>query len=204
MRPGSAQQVGGQAFNLNAYYKNASNMLDDTQLLNTAISQPYNFASGFAYGAELSVVGKLGEHFSNFLNYSYEIAEGQGISGGIFAFPEGTDTGGGYQFLDHVQVHTANAGLTWASGGFWASASGLYGSGLRTGPDNSLSLPEHLSFDLTAGYAFSSNSWFGNWKLSADLLNALDDAYPITVANGFNGSHYAAGRELMLHLSKAL
>ena len=31
-----------------------------------------------------------------------------------------------------------------------------------------------------------------------------DNRYPITIANGFNGSHYAAEREYFLHVSKDL
>jgi outer membrane receptor protein involved in Fe transport len=202
---GVAQQLGdGYVVTVNTYYKDAVNMLDDVQLLNTAISQPYNFARGFAYGTEVSINGKLFGVLSDYLNYSYEVAAGQGISGGIFAFPVGTDVGGDYQMLDHVQLNTFNGGLTYSQGAFWLGASGLYGGGLRTGPNNTGELPAHFSMDATVGYAFQSANWFGNWKLSGDVLNIFDNAYPISVANGFNGSHYAAGRELMVHLSKNL
>jgi outer membrane receptor protein involved in Fe transport len=201
---GLDQQWGRQVLSVNVYYKDAVDMLDDTQLLNTAISQPYNFSVGYAYGTEVSVQGKLSDTWSDTVNYSYEIAEGRGINGGIFAFPSGTDPGGDYQFLDHVQIHTVNGGLNFSQDGFWAGLSGLFGSGLRTGPNNTGSLPAHVSFDGTLGYAFSGSRWWSDWKLSGDVLNVFDNAYPITVANGYNGSHYAAGREFLVHLSKAL
>jgi outer membrane cobalamin receptor len=82
---GVAQQVGPQLLTLNTYYKDAVNLLDDTQLLNTAIDEPYNYAKGFVYGTEVSVGGKFLDHFSDFLTYSYEIAQGYGASGGLFA-----------------------------------------------------------------------------------------------------------------------
>ena len=41
-------------------------------------------------------------------------------------------------------------------------------------------------------------------KVSGDVLNVFDTAYPITIANGFNGSHYAAGREFFVRLTKEL
>ena len=53
-------------------------------------------------------------------------------------------------------------------------------------------------------YDFSGDSWLSKSKLSIDLLNITDNVYPITIANGFNGSHYAAGRELFVRLSKEL
>ena len=88
---GIAQELGGhQVALLNAYYKNATNMLDDAQLLNTSIAQPYNFETGYAYGVEFSLKGQIISDWSDFFNYSYEIAKGKGISGGIFAFPPGT------------------------------------------------------------------------------------------------------------------
>ena len=111
---------GDQVVWVNAYYKDAANQLDDAQLLNTSIAQPYNFAQGFAYGVEGSIQGHITEDLTDYINYTYEIAEGKGISGGIFIFPAGQQPGNGYQFLDHVQVHTLNAGLTY----HWKNFSG--------------------------------------------------------------------------------
>jgi len=202
---GISQQLGEQVINLNTYYKIAKNMLDDSQLLNTSIAQPYNFSQGYAYGVEISVAGKIAERWSDYLNYSYEIAKGNGISGGLFAFPQGTSPNtGGYQFLDHVQVHTANAGVTYKSNHWWWTGQSLFGSGLRTGSNNSMSLPSHLTFDTSVGYDFSRASWWSKTKLSIDVLNVFDDLYPINLANGYNGNHYSAGREVFARVSKEL
>jgi outer membrane receptor for ferrienterochelin and colicin len=190
-----------QTLAINAYYKSATNMLDDAQLLNTSIAQPYNFATGYAYGAEASLRGQLTDEFSDYVNYSYEIAEGQGISGGLFT---GVVPSSSYQYLDHMQMHTLNAGVTFAKSGFWATTQALYGSGLRTGLNNSVSLPTHFSMDLTVGYAFTGSNWWSRFKISADCLNIFNNVYPITVANGFNGSHYAAGREYFVHFVKEI
>jgi outer membrane receptor protein involved in Fe transport len=199
---GVAQQFAeSQVVAVNVYYKNATNMLDDAQLLNTSIAQPYNYATGYAYGIELSIKGQIDSDWSDYLNYSYEIAKGKGISGGLFT---GVPVNPGYQFLDHVQEHTANAGVSYTKDHFWGSAQGLFGSGLRTDPDNSASLPSHFSMDLTAGYEFHGDSWLSRFKVSGDILNVLNNVYPITIANGFNGSHYAAGREFFIHLTKEL
>ncbi len=197
---GIAQQVmDSQIAKLNVYYKTGVNILDDAQLLNTSIAQPYNFATGYAYGAELSVKGSLLQDWSQFISYSYGIAKGKGMSGGV-----GGDSSDIYQFLDHVQIHTANTGLTYAKNFFWWTGQALYGSGLRTGPLNSIGLPGHFTVDTTVGYQFHGKSWFSNFKLSGDLLNISDNRYPITIANGFNGSHYAAGRQFFIRVSKEL
>ncbi len=201
---GVAQQAGDQLFTVNTYYKSAVNMLDETQLLNTAIAQPYNFATGYAYGVEFSMRGKLDKDWSDFGNYSYEIAEGQGISGGLFAFPPNTPTSTAYQFLDHCQIHTANGGLTYNPGDVWITAEGLFGGGLSTGPNNSLRLPSHFTADLTLGYAFQKESGLAGLKVSLDVLNLLDDPYAIFINNGYNGNHYENGREFIFHLAKTI
>jgi outer membrane cobalamin receptor len=201
---GIKQQIGERnVASIVYYYKAATDMMDDTQLLNTSIAQPYNFANGYASGIEFSFNGEIIPHLTDFFNYSYEDSRGRGISGGIFAFDPSSYPASNYQFLDHVQLNTANAGLTYAADQYWTTLTGLYGGGLRTGPNNTLSLPSHLSFDFTLGYKFkSSNEWLSGFKASLDILNLTDNAYPITIANGFNGSHYSAGREFFAHLGK--
>jgi hypothetical protein len=109
-----------------------------------------------------------------------------------------------YLYLDHVQVHTANGGVTYSKDKYYGTAQGLFGSGLRTGDQNQYSLPSHLTFDLSGGYNFTGDSFWTKWKLSGDILNITNNAFPITIANGFNGSHYAAGREFFIRLSKEI
>jgi len=197
--------VGNQLFSLNGYFKDAVNMLDENQLLNTAIDQPFNFDHGYAYGVEFSIHGKIDDRWSDFANYSYEIAKGEGINGGVFSFPAGTDFApGDYQFLDHCQIHTVNGGFAYKTDDIWFSAEGLWGAGLATGDANSLQLPVHFTMDATLGYAFQKESGLNGLKLSMDALNIFDNVYPIFIANGFNGNHYAAGREFIFRLTEKL
>ena len=148
--------------------------------------------------------GNVAANWQYFANYSYEDARGEGLSGGIFAFDPSTSTSGSYQFLDHVQLNTANAGLTYQVDSYWATLTGLYGSGLRTGAHNSVSLPGHTTFDATIGYQFHDEKFWSKWRVALDLTNLLDNPYPININNGFNGSHYAAGRQVFIRLAKEL
>jgi outer membrane cobalamin receptor len=207
---GAAQQWGGQLLSVNTYYKDAVNLLDDTQLLNTAITEPYNYAKGYVYGTEASINGKFLEHFSESLTYTYEIAQGYGASGGLFALPPAAllaeEQGGAdfWQYLDHCQINSANADLAWSLGGFSVGFTGLYGSGLRTGYDNTVSLPPHFTVDGTVAYAVRGSAWLEDFKLALDVTNIFDDVYPIFIDNGFNGSHYVAPTEFTVHLIKTL
>jgi outer membrane receptor protein involved in Fe transport len=106
--------------------------------------------------------------------------------------------------LDHCQINSANAGITWSLGGFDVGLTGLYGSGLRTGFDNEVSLPPHFTMDGTVSYALQGKNWFEDLKLALDVTNIFDTVYPIFVDNGFNGSHYVAPTEFTVHLIKTL
>ncbi|HUO58363.1 MAG TPA: TonB-dependent receptor [bacterium] len=201
---GIAQQVGDHLFSVNGYYKDAVDMLDDTQLLNTAIAQPYNFEHGYAYGVEVGINGKIDNQWSDFANYSYEIAKGEGLAGGIFAIPGSTYGTSDYAFLDHCQIHTVNGGLTYNPGDLWVTAEGLFGGGLSTGDNNSLRLPSHFTANITLGYAFKKETGLQGLKASLDVLNLFDNQYPIFIANGFNGNHYEAGRQFVFRLAKEI
>ncbi len=201
---GISQQAGDHLFTLTGYYKDAVDMLDETQLLNTAIAQPYNFEKGYAYGVEVTVNGKIDSQWSDFANYSYEIAKGEGLAGGIFAIPGAAYGSSDYQFLDHCQIHTVNGGLTYNPGDLWITAEGLFGGGLSTGDNNSLRLPSHFTMDATVGYAFKKESGLQGLKASLDVLNLFDNPYTIFIANGFNGNHFEAGRQIIFRLSKEI
>jgi hypothetical protein len=80
----------------------------------------------------------------------------------------------------------------------------MYGSGLRTGDHNSVTLPSHVTFDTTVGYEFTGDRWYNRFKASLDVVNILDNVYPITIANGFSGTQYAQGRQIFFRISKEL
>ncbi len=200
----SRQVFDQQVASANVFYKTGINFLDDQQLGRTASAQPFNFARGYVYGLELGLKGQLIGDWSSYINYSYLIAKGQGVSGGGFAAHSHGDPNL-FQNMDHSQMHTANGGVTYSRHGFWWTTQALYGSGLWTGPSNNLPLLGHLTFDTTLGYEFSEkDTGFGKWKISADVLNLLDHRYPVTIANEFNPNRYAAGRQFFLRLTRAI
>ena len=185
---------------LNAYGRSMKNVLDEAAIFTSGLSQTFNLATGYAYGTELTFRGSLVPNWSYFANYTYGIAKGQGLSGGLFTGEVGSTED---QFLDHVQIHTVNGGFFYERGPWNWSGTGLFGSGLRTGENNSVSLPSHFTCDTSLGYLFKENTLLEKFKLTADLINVFDNRYPIKIANGYSGSAYAVGRTYLLHLSRA-
>ena len=193
-----------QLLTFTAYYKNITNAVDLAGLLETSLIQPINWATGHAYGAELSLRGQLTPEITEYFNYTYSIAEAKGLSGGLFAVdPEDLDIDDDdYTYIDQVQFHTVNAGFTYSKDHFWSTVQGIYGSGLRTGHHNSVSLPGHFVLNTTVGYEFKGKEWWSQFRLSLDVINVFDNAYPITISNEFNGTHYEAGRQFVVRMSK--
>ena len=56
--------------------------------------------------------------------------------------------------------------------------------------------------DTTMDYEFLSQGLMEHLRLSVDVLNIFDNRYAIFIANGFNGSYYAPGREFIGRLSR--
>ena len=105
------------------------------------------------------------------------------------------------QTLDHVQTWTANLGATLQQGPAVLTALIAYGSGLRTGSDNSQTVPQHVRCDLTLQYAFDSLPL--RPRAAIDIINLFDAHYAYRIGNGFVGSSYAAPRSVFLNSSSA-
>ncbi len=182
-----------------AYGRYAYNQLDDTAIGSTSLLSNYNFSHGRAGGLEASVDVRVGAWLSAFANSSLGLAEGKGISSAKFLFDAATLANGTWQTLDHAQLLTANAGATVRDGRFEISGLASYGSGLRTGPDNTAHVPGHVRADATMAYTFVPHAY--PIRVGIDVINLFDSHYAFRIANGFVGSSYAPARSVFLSLS---
>ena len=74
-----------------------------------------------------------------------------------------------------------------------------YGSGLRTGANNTSHVPGWVRVDLTLSHDFLSLPL--RPTLAIDVVNLFDNIYAYRIYNGFNGSHWAPGRSVYLRLA---
>jgi outer membrane receptor for ferrienterochelin and colicin len=184
---------------LTGWGRYAWNQLDDTAVGSTSLLSNYNFSRGRAVGIEANLDFRLSSWLTAFANGSFEIAEGRGISSAKYLFTPAQIANDAWQTLDHAQTWTANAGATIHDKRFTLSALTAYGSGLRTGGDNTSHVPGHLREDLTMQYTFTPNGF--PVRVGADVVNLFDDHYAYRIANGFVGSSYAAPRTVYVSLS---
>lgn len=187
---------------LTAWGRLSSDQLDDVGVGSTNLVSPYNFREGRAGGLEAGVVTVLGGRFNAFANASLERAQGRGIETGRYLFPADALANDDWQLLDHTQIWTVNTGATVKDGTTQLSGTLGYGSGLRTGANNSQHVPGHVKVDLTLQHQFYGAP--AKPTLGIDVVNLFDARYAFRIANGFNGSHFAPGRSVFVRLATAL
>jgi len=186
---GAAQIVlPGLKVGLDAYYKIAKHLIDEGQFGAPIILTPFNYARGYATGAELTTSYDI-ENWSLYGNFAASQAMGKKIESGQFNFAQDELDYIATHFihLDHDQTYTASAGVTYMVP--WTrtklSASLIYGSGLRAEGDtpNGASLPDYHQINLSIVQKVDTG-WFKGLEFRFDVVNLLDEKYQIRNGTG--------------------
>jgi len=183
------QQVLGPGLKVgvDAYYKWATDLIDEGQFGAPILLTPFNYAHGIVKGAELSASWDVGP-WSLYGNFAVSKAMGKDIVSGQFNFQpdELAYIATHYIHLDHDQTYTASAGIAYAfTGGTRVSADLLYGSGLRADSDhpNGASLPGYEQVNLSVVHKISTGALKGV-ELRLDVINLFDQVYEIRDGTG--------------------
>jgi outer membrane receptor for ferrienterochelin and colicins len=184
---------------LTGWGKLAHDQLDDVGVGSTNLVSAYNFREGRAGGIEAGATLVLGRRFQAFANATLQKAEGRGIESATYLFSPDDVANDSWQYLDHDQRWTVNAGAAFREGGWRLSSLLEYGSGLRTGPNNNEHVPGHVRIDVGGGYEFLTVPM--KPAFSIDVVNLFDAQYAYRINNGFNGSHWAPGRSVFARMS---
>lgn len=193
--------VGDGDLGLRIMQKNATDLIDDTQVGVTLLHQDINYQLGriatqSAYYQQPLTGG--GRFYVSF-NHTYSVNKGCETQLLAPCFGSPTD----WTPADHEQRYGATAGVVFndARGG-WLSMDGEYGSGLSSAacPPNTpgfCKYSPHATFSLEKGVAIGPSA-----TLWARIDNVLGHQYWITLANA-QGDHYAAGRTFSIGLKLA-
>ncbi len=177
----------------------AYDLLDRQNVGTTNLVASYNFAQGRAVGAETWANFAIARFLDGFVNGGYQLAQGQGFASERYLFTAAQLASNDWGTLDHVQAWTVNLGFDLHDGHGKTHLSGLmnYGSGLRTGITDQLSVPEHTTLDVTLRHSFDVPL---RPELAVDVFNVFDDVYAIRIATGYVGSAYAPLRRAIVRL----
>ena len=167
---------------LDGFYKNAHNLIDLGQFGQALILSPYNYDSGYDYGAEFSTNYKAGP-ISLYGNFAWTLARGKDIVSNQYLFgpDELAYISDHYIPLDHESEFTASAGVSYeVTKNDLVYGDMLLGSGLRTGFANLMQEPTYWPFNFGYQHIFHlSGSGNQTVRVRFDLINAFDQVYQI-------------------------
>ena len=179
---------------LDAYYKIASDLLDNGQFGQALILSGFNYAKGVSQGIEFSAKFRSG-NFQAYANVAVAQEKATQPVSNQFLFDNATpltDLGGltEFQYLsthwiytDHNQFVTGSAGLSYKWNGTTFSTDMIYGSGLRTGDANIDALAPYAQFNVGVARDFDMPD-HQPVTVRFDVVNVFDTIYQIRNGSG--------------------
>ena len=203
---GVEQKLGPLTVSLDAYYRTVRNLLDEGQFGSPIVLTPFNYARGYARGAELSASYARGP-FSAYANLAVSKVQGRGIVTAQANF-DPADLAyirDHWIYVDHDQRVTASAGASYRLGDTRLGASLLFGTGLRRdgAVPNGAHAPSYTQVNLTVSHEFERGALKGV-TARLDLINAFDKTYLIRDGTGIGvgAPQYGPRRGLFAGLSR--
>ncbi|HEV3423441.1 MAG TPA: TonB-dependent receptor [Paraburkholderia sp.] len=169
---------------LDAYYKIATDLLDEGQFGTALIYTPFNYESGRVYGLEFTTNYKQG-NVSAYLNLAYSRAQGKNIVSSQFNFTTAqlAYIANNWVYLDHDQRVTVSLGGAYELGKTTFTADAIVGSGLRSGFANTDSLPWYGQLNLAVIQHFDEPI-VGKFEARLVLINAVNSVYELRDGSG--------------------
>lgn len=169
---------------LDAYYKIASELLDEGQFGTALIETPFNYQDGRVYGVEFTTNYKQGD-ISAYLNVAYSRAQGKNVNSAQFNL--GADElafiANNWVYLDHDQRVTVSLGGAYELGQTTFTADAIVGSGLRSGFANTDKLPWYGQLNLAVIQHFNA-PFVGKFDARLVLINAVNSVYELRDGSG--------------------
>jgi outer membrane receptor protein involved in Fe transport len=182
---GVTQQVlRGLEMGVDAYYKLATELLDDGQFGQAYVLSGFNYARGYNEGVELKVKYQ-DTNFKAYSNLAWAVQKATDVVSNQFLFDptELAYVATHYIYTDHAQTWTGSAGASYLWNGTRFSADMIYGSGLRSGFANTDHLPFYTRVNLGVSHEFQ---WADAkpTTLRFDVINVFDTVHEIRDGSG--------------------
>lgn len=180
---GVQHNMGGITAAIDAYWRQARNLIDEGRFGVTERTVPFNYRQGRVRGVELSFTYTAGR-LSGWTNVAVADARARGIASNQFYFTAAqlADAAARSIHTSGGQTVTVSGGASYRFDAVRLSGDMLYGSGLRrtlpTGTPNGDHLPGYVQINLSAVYRVAQ---FRQHPLDVrlDIINALDRRYEL-------------------------
>jgi len=175
----------GLTVGADAYYKYATDALDDGQFGQAVVLTQFNYAREYSEGAEFKVKYQNG-NFKAYANFAYAIMRAIDVESNQYLIDAAT-----YNYLltnwhytDDMQLMTGSAGASYRWDGTLLSMSMLYGSGLRSGFANMDSNPPYLVVNAGVSHEFQWSPDAKPLTVRFDIVNLFDKVYELRDGSG--------------------
>jgi outer membrane receptor protein involved in Fe transport len=181
---GVTQAFGPYQIGLDAYYKQARDLLDDGQFGAARVLTAFNYERAYNWGLELSNQ-YVQPNLKAYLNIAWATQRGKNIVSNqqLFTQEDLDFIANNYIYTDHAQWLTASAGLAYLWNGTWFSAKMIAGSGLRNGDHNNGHLPFYTQVDLGLSREVEIPG-HQPVTLRFDVVNVFDTPYELRDGTG--------------------
>jgi len=205
--------LAGLTMGVDAYYKNARDMIDDGQFGQAVVLTQFNWARGYSEGAEFKLKYNNG-NFNAYANFSYNITRAIDPESNQYVLDAATYTYllTNWHYTDDMQRMTGSAGASYRWQDTLFTTDLIYGSGLRAGDLSDGVAPNSLH---TTPYAVVNAGMAHDFKWSPDakpltvrfdIVNLFDQIYELRNGTGIGvfAPQYGARRGFYVGVSQKL
>jgi outer membrane receptor protein involved in Fe transport len=205
---GMEQKLGpGLTFGLDAYYKIATDLIDDGQFGQAVVLTQFNWAHAYSEGAEAKI-RYLNGNFSAYANFAFNITRATDpVSNQYLLDPEEyafllTN----YHYTDDMQMLTGSAGAAYRWDQTVFSVNMRYGSGLPTGFANSFFNEPYVTANLGVAREYQLFPGAKPTTVRFDVVNVFDKIYELRDGDGIGvfAPQFGARRGYYVGLSQKL
>jgi outer membrane receptor protein involved in Fe transport len=206
---GIAQEViPGLTIGVDAYYKYAHDLIDESQFGAPVILTPFNYRVGRNQGVELTTAYVNGP-FSAYGNLALAVQKGKNINSAQFNFtPDDLAFSAAHAInTDHTQIMTASGGVSYLWRDTRFSVDMIAGSGVRTTRANDHinggTVPSYEQVNLGVSHRFEDAPG-GPLTVRLDLINVFDEIYLIRsqLGTGVSAPQFGPRRSVFAGISK--
>jgi outer membrane receptor protein involved in Fe transport len=197
----------GLTFGLDAYYKIATDLIDDGQFGQAVVLTQFNWGHAYSEGAEAKIKYENG-NFSAYANFAFNITRATDpVSNQYLLDPdEYAFLLTNYHYTDDMQMLTGSAGAAYRWNQTLFSVNMRYGSGLPTGFANSAFNEPYVTANLGIAHEFQTFSAAKPLTVRFDVVNLFDKIYEIRDGSGIGvfAPQFGARRGFYVGLSQKL
>jgi outer membrane receptor protein involved in Fe transport len=203
----------GLTLGADAYYKIATDLIDDGQFGQAVVLTQFNYAQGYSEGLEFKAKYQ-DDGFYAYANVATGRAKAKDVVSNQYLFDDPVEfvyINNNYHFIDDCQLITASAGASYRWDNTLVSLDGIFGSGLRDGFANLDHQQPCTQFNFAIARDFNlwPNAIWPNAKplnLRFTVVNLLDTLYQLRSGTGIGefAPQYGPRRGFFVTLSQKL